>query len=207
MHIKLYYHPHTRAFRVRWLLEELGVDYTLQYIDLFAGEANTDAYKRIHPHSALPAIEIDGKVMIETSAICHWLTDQFLDKGLAPALDDPARMQYTQWMYYVPATMEPPLFYRYLHESILPEGERVPQVIPFFNHLYHEMFGVLNNAYEGKAHLINDRFTTADLMISSVLMWRIKEASEYPNLRRVIQDTTQRSAFRRARADSNRDAA
>ncbi len=207
MAIKLYYHPHTRAFRVRWLLEELALPYQLQYVDLFAGDGNTAAYKKIQPHGCLPAVEIDGKVMFETSAICQWLTDQYPDRGLAPALTDPARMAYTQWMYYVPATMEPPLFYEYLHTMILPEEKRVQQIVPFCKERYSEVFEVLNRAYENKAHLINDKFSTVDLMISSVLLWRVKEASQYPNLRRLIQDVSQRSAFRRAKADQAEDAA
>lgn len=201
MDITLHYHPHTRAFRVRWLLEELGLTYKLHYIDLFAGEGNSAAYKKLQPHGCVPSIEIDGRVMFETSAICQWLTDQFPDKALAPALTDPARMHYTQWMYYVPATMEPPLFYEYLHTVILPEDKRVPDIIPFCRERYHEVFAVLDTAYQDKNYLVNNTFTTVDLMISSVLLWRVKDASQHPNLKRLIQDVSQRSAYRRARAE------
>lgn len=207
MELKLYYHPQTRAFRVRWLLEELGADYQLQYVDLFGGEGNSEAYKKIQPHGCLPALEIDGKVMFETSAICHWLTDQFPQQGLAPAIDEPARMLYTQWMYYVPATLEPPLWYEYLHTRILPEHERVPAIQPFFEGRYTEVFTVLNQAYSGKAHLVNDQFSTVDLMISSVLLWKAKQVSQYPELKRLLQDVSQRPAFRRARADMSEYAA
>lgn len=201
MEIKLYYHPHSRAFRVRWLLEELAVDYQLHYIDLFAGEGDSEAYRKIQPHGCLPALEVDGKVMFETSAICHWLTDQFPDKGLAPAIDDPARMLYTQWMYYVPATLEPPLWYEMLHSQILPEENRVTNILPFCQSRYNETFEVLNAAYKGKAHLINNKFSTVDLMIGAMLLWKVKEVSRYPELKRLVQDLTQRSAYRRAKAD------
>ena len=201
MDIKLYYHPKTRAFRVRWLLEELGLDYEIQYVDLFGGEGNSPAYKKIHPHGCLPALEVNGHVMFETSAICHWLTDQFPDKGLAPPMDDPARMLYTQWMYYVPATIEPPLWYEFLHSKILPAEQRVPAIMPFLQQRYTDVFEVLNEAYKDKAHLINGRFSTVDLMIGSMLPWKIKEVSHYPELKRLLQDVTQRSAFRRAKAE------
>ena len=207
MDIKLYYHPNTRAFRVRWLLEELGLDYELHYVDLFGGEGFSPAYKKIHPHGCLPALAVDGRVMFETSAICHWLTDQYPEQGLAPALDDPARMLYMQWMYYVPATLEPPLWYEFLHTKILPTEQRVESILPFFQQRFTEVFEVLNRAYAGKVHLINDRFSTADLMMVSVLLWKIKEISHYPELKRVVQDATQRSAYRRARAEIAQQAA
>lgn len=201
MEIKLYYHPHSRAFRVRWLLEELGVDYQLHYIDIFAGEGETEAYKMIQPHGCLPALEVDGEVMFETSAICHWLTDQYPDKGLAPTMESPARRLYTQWMYYVPATLEPPLWYELLHSRILPEEKRVADILPFCQSRYSEVFQVLNSAYKDKAHLINNKFSTVDLMIGAMLLWKIKEVSHYPELKRVVQDISQRRAFRRAKAE------
>ncbi len=37
MEIKLHYTHGTRATRPRWMLEELGLDYTLNPIDLFRG--------------------------------------------------------------------------------------------------------------------------------------------------------------------------
>ena len=47
MQLTLYYQPGTRAQRVRWMLEELELDYDLENIDLFGGEGNSEAYLRI----------------------------------------------------------------------------------------------------------------------------------------------------------------
>ena len=80
MNIKLYYWPHTRAFRVRWLLEELQLPYKLEYINLFKGETNSEAYKTVHPLGYLPAIEVDDRTMFESGAICAWLSDKFPQK-------------------------------------------------------------------------------------------------------------------------------
>ena len=77
MDIKLYHTPETRADRVRWLLHELDIPYELVRIDLFSGQTNTAEYKKIHPHGLVPAIDIDGHIMFESCAICHWLTDMF----------------------------------------------------------------------------------------------------------------------------------
>ena len=49
MDIKLYYIPSTRTFRVRWLLEELALNYKLEIIDLAKGQGNTDTYKAVPP--------------------------------------------------------------------------------------------------------------------------------------------------------------
>ena len=91
MELTLYYTPKTRAFRVRWLLEELGLEYRLEHIDLHAGEGNTPEYRAIHPLGQVPALKVDNEVMFESGAMLQWLAETHLDKGLAPALDSPWR--------------------------------------------------------------------------------------------------------------------
>ena len=60
MDLTLYYLPGTRSERVRWILDELGLDYRLETIDLFKGEGQTPDYLAIHPLGQLPALSIDG---------------------------------------------------------------------------------------------------------------------------------------------------
>jgi len=88
MDITLYYTPQTRAIRPRWLMEELGLEYKLQNIDLYAGEGETEEYKKINPLGAVPAMKIDGEVMLESGAMCHWMADYYADSKLAPAIQD-----------------------------------------------------------------------------------------------------------------------
>lgn len=84
MDIKLYYTPHTRAVRPRWLLEELNIPYQLEHIDLFAGEGQSRDYLKINPLGAVPAMEVDGEIMLESGAMCRWLTDRHIESELAP---------------------------------------------------------------------------------------------------------------------------
>ncbi|MCB1786287.1 MAG: glutathione S-transferase, partial [Gammaproteobacteria bacterium] len=82
MELVLYYQPGTRALRVRWVLEELALPYRLERIDLRKGEGNTHAYRAIHPLGQLPALQVDGEVMIESGAIVHWLAETHPEQGL-----------------------------------------------------------------------------------------------------------------------------
>src|SRR5262245_33909851 len=82
--ITLYYAPNTRAARVAFLLEEIGVAYERKTLDLAAGENKQVAYRGVHPHGLVPALDDGDTVVFETAAICLYLADRFPERGLAP---------------------------------------------------------------------------------------------------------------------------
>jgi glutathione S-transferase len=201
MHIKLYYTPRTRALRPRWLLEELQIPYELHNIDLFGGAGRSPEYRRIHPHGSVPAVEIDGEPMIESGAICHWLSDRFPEKKLAPAFDDPQRRRYEQWMFYVPGTLEPLPFTILLHGSILPEAQRVPDIVRWASKQYLSTLKILEHELSDKPYLLGDSFSTADIMAGSTLMWLPDMLRNYPSLQAYTERLQTRDAYQRANND------
>ncbi len=63
--------------RVRITLAEKGLDFTSHVIDLHAGENATEEYQRIHPKGLVPAIVIDGELIIESIDIISELERRF----------------------------------------------------------------------------------------------------------------------------------
>jgi len=98
MEIELYYTPHTRSLRPRWLLEELEIPYTIHAIDLFGGERNP-----AHPLGSVPAMTVNGQTMFESGAMCHWLADRFPETGLAPTVGAVLRPAYDNGCSLYPA--------------------------------------------------------------------------------------------------------
>ncbi|WP_423604912.1 glutathione S-transferase family protein [Sphingomonas sp. MS122] len=59
--------------RVRIFLAEKGLEVPCEAIDLRSGEHLGDAYLRINPRGAVPALELDdGEVLCESAAICRY---------------------------------------------------------------------------------------------------------------------------------------
>ena len=83
--------------------------------------------------------------MIESGAICAWLTDQFPEKHLAPPLSHFSRRDYEQWMYFVPGTLEPPLWDYVLHKYLLPKNERIKSILPWSLERYQKVLKVLHS--------------------------------------------------------------
>src|SRR5665213_1750057 len=98
--IILYHAPNTRSTGARVLLEELGVPYTLEVLNMTAGEQRRPAYLAINPMGKVPAVRHGDALITEQVAVSLYLADLFPEAGLAPALDDPSRGPYLRWMVY-----------------------------------------------------------------------------------------------------------
>ena len=201
MDIELFYTPNTRSSRPRWLLEELEVPYRVRFVDLFGGERNP-----AHPLGSVPAMRIDGETLIESGAICHWLADRFPDSGLAPAMNDPLRARYEQWMFFAPATLEPPAFEILLHTMILPEKHRVEAITPFATKGYRRILRMLAEELDHDRYLLGEHFSCADIMAGTTLGWLPDLLKDYPPLLAYTERVTARPAYRRAMAPINDDA-
>jgi glutathione S-transferase len=197
--LTLYYWPQTRAERPRWMLEELQVPYQLKPIDISKGEHKQAEYLKIHPHGVLPALKEDDTIIIESAAICTYLADKFPEKNMAPTLN--ARAVYYQWLFYAVATLEPPIMQTHLHTHLLPEVKRNPQRIAQARQVFNICAGVLSSALVDKQFLIDEQFSTADLLIGANLIFAryLNMLEDFPILQAYVKRLTERPAYRRMR--------
>lgn len=198
MNIKLYYTPGTRSLRPRWLLEELNIPYKIEPIDLFDGEGQSEHYLKINPLGAVPAIEIDGEVILESGAMCHWLADHYIEKGLAPDPKSDERRMYEQWMFSAPGTLEPPVFYSILHSKVLPAEDRIADFVPWAMQRYQATVKYVNDALLEKTYLLGKQFTAADIMVGSTLMLSPDSLEPYPVLQAYTERLKQRVGYQQA---------
>jgi maleylacetoacetate isomerase len=79
----------TAPYRVRIGLALKGVDYDYLPVDLIKGEQREPAYKAVNPQGLTPALDIGGRVLIQSLAILEWLEETRPEPPLLPrdALD------------------------------------------------------------------------------------------------------------------------
>lgn len=65
-------------------LAEKGLDYTTQNVDLFRNEQFSPEYLKINPKGVVPALDHDGRIVIESTLICEYLDDCFPTPRLVP---------------------------------------------------------------------------------------------------------------------------
>lgn len=157
-----YHSPNTRSAGTFTLLEELGVPYELQVLDMKAGEQRRPAYLAINPMGKVPAIRHDGALVTEQVAIYLYLADLFPEAGLAPAVTDPLRGPYLRWMFYAAGPVEAAVTNKSLKVEVAPQQERM---VGYRN--FATVLDVLESLVAGREYIVGDSFTAADVYLGS----------------------------------------
>lgn len=95
MAITLFTAPTPDGYKVSIALEELGLPYQVQPLDLARGEQKSAAFLKLNPNGKVPAIVDDGFAVMESGAILVWLAEKA--GRLLPA-DPRARSETLQWL-------------------------------------------------------------------------------------------------------------
>lgn len=163
--IMLYHAPGTRSFRVLWMLEELGVPYELQMLDLEQQEQKSAPFLELNPMGKVPTL-VDGTTKLtESAAICAWLADRFPEKGLAPAMDATARPDYLRWMFFAPGCVEPAFTEKLNNYATDPRQAAWGS--------FDDVIATIGPAVDQGRYLLGKAFCAADIMVGSVVRWGV----------------------------------
>ena len=99
--LTLYHAPNTRSTGTLILLEELGVPYRLEIVNLKTGAQHEPAYLAVNPMGKVPALKHGDALVTEQVAVYLYLADLFPKAKLAPAIDDPLRGPYLLGMRFL----------------------------------------------------------------------------------------------------------
>ncbi len=194
----LYYQKGTRSQRVRWQLEELGLDYQLELLNLFKGDGFSREHLQRHPLGQLPVLMINNRPMFESGAIVHWLADRFPEKQMSPTPNENLRQDFNQWMYFSVTSLEMPAWEIILHSKIIPKKHAVKEILPFAQKNLMLVFDVLEKEMSNKKYMLGDKFSAVDIMVGYILMWFPEYLSDYPQLQKYTDCLKQRPAYIRS---------
>ncbi|MGY8819990.1 MAG: glutathione S-transferase family protein [Pseudomonadales bacterium] len=84
--IKLYGTPPTRALRVMWLLNELGLDYEMLPVSILQGENRQPDFLALNPAAKVPVLVDGSLVLTESAAIQLYLAEKHPEAGFIPEM-------------------------------------------------------------------------------------------------------------------------
>ncbi|WP_029584021.1 glutathione S-transferase family protein [Bradyrhizobium sp. URHD0069] len=191
--IKLYWSPRSRSFSALWLMEETGQPYERVLTDISTGAQKTPEYLAINPMGKVPALRDSDATLAEAAAICAYVAERYPEAKLAPALGDPRRAKYLQWLFFSPSCIEPALIQIFTKID-------VPTSTAAWGSAT-QVFDVLDAALDKGPWILGDAFSAADIMIGSGLNFAVRLFKMVPSrasFDRYIDRCAARPAFQRA---------
>ncbi|MCB1449787.1 MAG: glutathione S-transferase family protein [Nitratireductor sp.] len=161
---KLIGSPTTRAFRVLWMLEELGVAYELER----AGP-RSEAILAVNPAGKVPALLADGEAIIDSVAIIQFLADRH-GRFTFPA-GSIKRAQQDSFTQFACDDLDGACWNYAKHSFILPEALRVPEAKPAFAHDFAKAMSAFEQRLGDRQFVMGDEFTVPDLLIAHTAGW------------------------------------
>jgi glutathione S-transferase len=190
----------SRSQRILWLLEELGLPYE---VERYQRDAQTrlapPELKAVHPLGKSPVISDDGRTINESGAIVDYLIRRHGKGRLQPDPKTPAYDEYVQWLHYAEGSAMLPLMLNLyvgrLGDAGAPLKPRIEGEIA--NHL-----GYVDGALAGRAYLLGDELTGADIQMSFVgeVAGAFGKRAAHPNLDAWTKRLHQRPAYQAALA-------
>lgn len=181
--MQLYEFAPTRSIRVRWTLQELGVDFESVTVNLACGEHRRPEFLKINPAGRLPVLVDDDFVLTESVAIVLYLAEKYLDQGLLPT-DLKQRAQVNHWLLFTATELEQPLWRITRHTTLYPEHLRLPADISLACQDFKDMAAVMEAHMQGRHFIVGDTLTVADLVAAYTLDWanEVQLLDDFPQL-------------------------
>ena len=199
--ITLYTWATPNGQKVSIALEELGLPYRVQTIDITAGEQFDPAFLALNPNNKIPVIvDSDGPggialTVFESGAILIYLAEKCA--RLLPA-EPRARSEVLQWLMLQVGGVGPML--GQAHHFRRFAAERIPYAIQRYTDEAARLYGVLDKRLATHSWLGGDTYSIADIATYPWIArheWQGISLADYPNLRRWFDKIASRPAVQR----------
>ena len=169
--MKLYTNAHSRGNTLLPLLKELDIESKIEIVQVEYKDLRNAEYLALNPMGKVPFL-LDGDAVIsETPAIFAYLADKFIEKGFAPALNDPKRGEYLKWLFFCHGPMTEMMDFKSLNVSPELAAEKKGSL----------SFGTEESVYDfikaglskANPYLLGDKISAADLFLAYWLVFAI----------------------------------
>ena len=200
--MKLYFAPNSRAVRIAWLLEELGLEYELEKYTVGDRALRTPEYYKIHPMGRIPVLEDGGTRIYESGAIVQYLLARHGNGKFVPDVNDPSFPEYLQWLHYAEGSIMGQVNILVVETILLPPEKRNDVNVNRALKLLRVALGNVDNRLQDRDYLTGN-FSGADIMTGHACFGAMKagaQIDDYKHLNAYINRLLKRPALEKARS-------
>ncbi|MGB3315204.1 MAG: glutathione S-transferase family protein [Albidovulum sp.] len=191
--------PDTYAMSAHAVLEEVGADYTVHWVQLFT-ETPDPAFLAASPHCRTPALDGPDGTLFETGAVALYIAERHPEAGLAIPPDDPRRGLFLQWFHYLASTLQPDVIIQFHPEFYHAEPDRQAALKSASMLRLRKVYATLDAALAGGPYFFGTTPTVPDYILALQAVWDVifpEGIAAYPNLARQRAALLERPAVRR----------
>jgi len=188
------------------ILHETGVDFEL--IEAKGSFLSSPEYKKINPNGTVPALVYGtGEILYESAAICQFLAEKHPETGLSPAIDDPYRGQYLQWMVHLTNTVQEAMTIWWHPDQYTDDANVQKKLRCESEARLGELWKVLDEHLRKNGPLLcGSHFFACDYYLAMLIRWTRSmqhPGEEFAYLNRLVRIAMARPAYRRMLDDQN----
>ncbi len=174
MTITLHHVAQARSFRILWLLEEMGLEFSLRHWNFFDKSMRSPEFRALSPCFAgaarVPALEIDGRVLFESGAITEYLVETRPEAGLGRPPGDPERADWLQWLHFAETIGQHLAILTQQHIVLREDWMRSPSLMRLEARRLEKTLEVVDRAVAGQDWLLASGFSAVDVSIGYGVM-------------------------------------
>ncbi len=189
--------PKSRAMRVLWVLEELGLDY-----DFSPDPPHSDAVRALNPEGKVPVFLMDGEPFTDSVAIIQYLADTH--GSLTFPAGTRERLRQDGFTQFAVEEVDGALWTRSKHAFVYPPEKRLAEIKPLAIWEFDRAMKTLEHRLGDREFVMGDRFTIPDIILGHCGGWAVPAGFNLPDgpvgdyLARVRSRPALRRAMKRA---------
>ena len=203
--IELYYWPTPNGHKITLFLEEAGLDYTINPVNISAGDRFNPKFLAFSPNNRMSAIIDRDPVdhgepvtVFESGAILLYLAEK---TGLFLPTDVRGRKTTTEWLFWQMGGLGPMAGQNHHFGVYAPE--KIPYAINRYVNETNRLYGVIDRRLADRPFLVRDAYTIADMAAYPwIVPWKRQQQNldDFVNLRRWLDAIAARPGTKRAYA-------
>ena len=165
--LKLHFAPLTRSVRIRWFLEELGLEY-----ELLRSEYNRDGsrgFAQNTPSGQYPYIEDGDVALSESGAIVQYLLERYGNGQLEPPIGSKDRAAYLYWLHFAEGTAANAINTTVWLTVYRDDADRHQEIISAVRDSANTVFNEIEAALATQPYITGNDFSAADIMMGFTL--------------------------------------